>query len=263
MAALLVASSAPSTSGWPCASTPASSCSTRSAACARPPQQARCPQRRQWRRWQQRNAGGGSCRAAASGSDKPEWYQALEETAHLDDDVARLLASAKNNPDAVRRRMQEGKTVGVWGGWMPAFHALVTCRCAQSRCSRTRAQHVAPALLGKLRHLREVLLQSRSSCMPITGHLHLHPHVQIDPHFPSPGCFACRRAGAAVLPHHGHQVWRGGGANRRQVCNFFVRHVVMLLSSCACFAVGLSLSREEAPTGVRCAALLPLQQWHC
>lgn len=119
MAATLVASSAPSTSGRPCASTPASSCSARSAACARPPQQARCPQRRQWRRWQQRHLGGGSCRAAASGPDKPEWFQALEETAHLDEDVARLLASAKNNPDAVRRRMQEGKNRrGV--GWLDA-----------------------------------------------------------------------------------------------------------------------------------------------
>lgn len=157
MAAFGVANSAPSTSGRACAQPAASSGVARSSACA---WQARCPQRQQRRRWRQRHPGGGSggSRLFAASSDKPEWFQALEETAHLDEDVARLLASAKNNPDAVRQRMQAGKLKGGPGCWVgpPAF--LLNSNAADRNSC---AQPCNPALR---RFFCLQLLQNRRSC---------------------------------------------------------------------------------------------------
>lgn len=119
MAPFCVATSAPSTSGRACAPTASAAAAGRLRAAAWLPQQASCSplQQGRWRR-RRRGSGGGSG-IAASSSEKPDWFQALEETAELDEDVARLLASAKGNPDAVRTRMQQGGCHAERPGWLP------------------------------------------------------------------------------------------------------------------------------------------------
>lgn len=212
MAAQLVASSAPSTSGSACAP-PASAGAARSAACAWLPRQAQRQQRRQRRR--RRHPGGGSggsgsriaaSSSDASSSDKPEWFQALEDTAHLDDDVARLLSSAKNNPDAVRRRMQEGKLACLalhssTAGWAPCCCSVVVAVALPLSAAPQAEQLTMPALAV------------RSNCLPAAEQEQLHcrtaalPHCQArlnlcaaanSPDLRQP-CFACVQSRSSCM----------------------------------------------------------------
>ncbi|KAL4437358.1 hypothetical protein ABPG75_004497 [Micractinium tetrahymenae] len=97
MRTTLACSAQPSTSGRPCEAA--------AAVCARPGR--RCQRIGAPAAWQQQRQQRRRRALVAAAADKPDWLRDLEETAHLDEVSARLLAGANGKPEVVQQRMRD------------------------------------------------------------------------------------------------------------------------------------------------------------